>query len=230
MDKARTLLITGASSGLGKHIAVAALAEGWQVIGIARTPPPDNPGFDFVSLDVSDAPAVARFFKTLRGRDIWGLVNAAGIASMNLAVTTPAQTMARIVGVNLLGTMYCSVEAAKLFARRKEGRIVNFSTIAVPLAIAGESVYAASKAGVETFSRCLARELAALGVTVNVIAPGPVSTPLLAGLGQEKIRAVIERQIIPRQATPDDIWRLLRFILSDDSAMLTGETLHVGGV
>jgi 3-oxoacyl-[acyl-carrier protein] reductase len=230
MDKAKSLVVTGASSGLGKHIAAAALGEGWRVVGVSRTPPADDPGFDFVALDVADAPAVSSFFRTLRQRDVWGLVNAAGIASMNLAVTTPWETMARIVAVNLLGTMHCCVEAAKLFARRKEGRIVNFSTIAVPLALAGESVYAASKAGVETFSRCFAREVSALGVTVNVVAPGPVPTPLLAGVGQEKIREIVRRQIRPRQATPDDIWRLVGFILSDDSAMLTGEVFHVGGV
>lgn len=226
----KRLVITGVTGGLGRHLADRAVQNGYEVIGLARRLPQADPGYAVHSVDVSDHTAVTAFFHSLRGKPLQGLINAAGIASMNLVLTTPAETMARVVGVNLLGTMYCCAEGSKILIRGSGGRILNFSTIAVPLGLAGESVYAASKAGVEGFTRCLARELAPFGVTANVIAPGPIDTPMTAGLGPERIKAVVQRQIIARQAEPEDLWSLAAFLLSDQSAMLSGQVLHLGGV
>jgi 3-oxoacyl-[acyl-carrier protein] reductase len=224
------ILVTGANSGLGKHIAARALENGYSVTGLARRLPESDPGFPFLQADVTDASSVAAAFEKLRDKGLYGLVNAAGVAAMNLLLMTPPETMARVVCTNLLGTMHCCAEAAKLLIRGTGGRIVNFSSIAVPLALSGESVYAASKAGVETFSRCLARELSTFGVTVNAVAPGPVATPMLRGLSDEQINAVVDRQVIRRQSDPDDVWAALAFLLGDQGAMISGQTLRIGGV
>ena len=138
--------------------------------------------------------------------------------------------MRHLVACNLLGTMYCSAEAGRIFARRRAGRIITFSSIAVALGLEGEASYVAAKAGVEGFTRAFAREMAAFGVTVNAVAPGPIPTRLIAGVPEEKIVALRARQILPRPLAADDVWNVVSWLLEERSASLSGEVLHVGGV
>jgi len=228
--KGKTIAVTGASRGLGRHIAARARDSGYGVIGLARSIEPLD-GVSMIACDVGDAQSVAEAGRALREEaDLFALVNAAGIASMNLVFTTPAATMERLVRVNLVGTMFCCQMAGKLLARKGAGCIVNFSTIAVPLAIKGEAVYAASKAGVETFSRAFAREMADHGVTVNCVAPGPIDTALIAKVPAASIDEIVSRQIIARKATPEDVWKIVSLLLDPAAESITGEVLHVGGV
>ncbi len=182
------------------------------------------------SADVADPASVAAALGDLR-RDasVYALVNAAGIASMNLVITTPPATVRRIIETNLIGTIYCCQAIAPAMVKRGSGRIINFSTLGVPLAIKGEAVYIASKAGVEAFSRVFAREMAPHGVTVNTIAPGPIDTGLLEKVPREKIDEVVGRQLITRQGEPEDVWNIVSLLLSPQSAMITGQTINVGG-
>jgi 3-oxoacyl-[acyl-carrier protein] reductase len=223
-----TVVVTGASRGIGRYIAEA-LAREHRVIGLARSDAA-VPGVQMRRCDVALHEEVKKAFSDLR-RDasVYGLINAAGIASMNLALTTPPETARAIVETNLLGTIYCCQALAPAMIRGGRGRIVNFSTIAVPLGLKGESVYVASKAGVEGFSRAFAREMAEHGVTVNCIAPGPVDTALTAKVPRAQIEALVAQQVIPRQASPQDVLDIVRLILSGSSGMLSGEVLHVGG-
>ncbi|MEQ9071253.1 MAG: SDR family oxidoreductase, partial [Gimesia chilikensis] len=133
------------------------------------------------------------------------VINAAGIASMNLALTTSEGAMQRIVQTNLVGTIYCCQMFAPLLIRERRGLIVNFSTIAVALALKGESVYAASKAGVESFSRVFAREVADFNIRVNCIAPGPIRTDMLRGISDEQIEAIVAQQVISRAFEKADV-------------------------
>jgi NAD(P)-dependent dehydrogenase (short-subunit alcohol dehydrogenase family) len=110
---------------------------------------------------------------------------------MNLALTTPASVAINIIQVNLLGTIYCCQNFAPLMLRNKTGSILNFSTIAVALGLKGESIYAASKAGVEGFTRSFAREMADFNVRVNCIAPGPIDTNLLKGITSTQIQKIV---------------------------------------
>ncbi len=229
MAEGRHIVITGASRGLGLHMARKALAEGYSVTGLARTPD-ENAGFPMLACDVTNPADVARCFAALRKQPLWALINAAGAASMNLHLTTPPETMRHLVACNLLGTMYCSAEAGRIFARRRAGRIITFSSIAVALGLEGEASYVAAKAGVEGFTRAFAREMAAFGVTVNAVAPGPIPTRLIAGVPEEKIAALRARQILPRPLAADDVWNVVSWLLEERSASLSGEVLHVGGV
>ena len=224
-----TVIVTGASRGLGRYCADQLHARGYRVVGLGRTPPVDAP-FESREVDVSDSASVAHALKDLR-RDssVYALINAAGIASMNLVVTTPAETVKRIIETNLLGTIFCCQQIAPALIKRGGGRIINFSTLGVPLAIKGEAIYIASKAGVEGFTRVFARELAPHGITVNAVAPGPIDTALLEKVPRPKIDAVVAQQIIPRQGTPEDVWNIVSMLLSPESSMVSGQTLNVGG-
>lgn len=224
----RTLLVTGASRGLGRAIADRAMAAGYDVIGLARSAA--EAPFPIHACDVADAAAVKAVAASLpRETLLWGVVNAAGIASMNLALMTPAATVHKVIATNLMGAIHVSQAFAPALVRAKGGRIIHFSTIAVPLGLAGEAVYVASKAGVEGFSRTFAREVAGFGVTVNCIAPGPIDTDLIAKVPAEAIDRIVRRQVVQRKGTPDDVWNVAAFLLSDAAGMISGQVLSVGG-
>lgn len=226
-------LVTGTSRGLGADLARHFLALGHQVVGCSRKPPEwTAEGYTHFTLDVTDEGEVRRLFGEVRrtfGR-LDHLVNNAGIASMNHSLVTPMRTVHAVLGTNVGGTFLFSREAAKLMQRRKYGRIVNLSSVAVPLKLAGEAVYAASKAAVETLTEVLARELAEFGVTVNAVGPGPIETDLIRGVPAETIDRLVARQAIPRRGTPADVINVVDFFLRPESSMVTGQVVYLGGV
>ncbi len=223
------IIVTGASRGLGRSVAERLISSGREVLSLSRTSE-GAPG-DSVTCDVSDYEAVKAVAQSLRKekRVIEGLVNAAGIASMNLAVTTPPSMTQKLIQTNLAGTIHCCQLFAPLMIRKKAGSIINFSTIAVTLGLKGESIYAASKAGVEGFSRAFAREMADFDIRVNCIAPGPIKTDLLKGVSDEQIDAIVAQQILPKLFLPDDVADLCEFLLGPQSQSLSGQVLKVGG-
>lgn len=229
MTDAKTIVVTGASRGLGAQIAKRASEAGYRVVGLARAGA-DGDGYDIRACDVADADQVHGFFRDMRkDKSFFGLINAAGVASMNLLAAMPPATVQKIVDINLTGTINCCAAAAKPLCRLKRGRIINFSTIAVPLGLKGEAVYVASKAGIEGFTRSFAREMGDFGITVNAVAPGPIPTDLIRKVPEASIADLISRQIITEQATPDDVWDVVSLLLDDRAKMVTGETIHVGG-
>ncbi|WP_395776874.1 SDR family NAD(P)-dependent oxidoreductase [Aquidulcibacter sp.] len=225
----RTIVVTGASRGLGLHIAQRARATGFKVIGISRSGESTD-GFEILKCDIADCDSIKAVAKEItKSEQVWGVVNAAGVAAMNLAMTTPSATVNKVVSINLLGSIYVAQAFAKHFVRNQEGRLINFSTIAVPLGLSGESVYVASKAGVEGFSRTFAREMSEHNVTVNCIAPGPIDTDLIAKVPSAAIDKIVAQQVIKRKGTPEDIWSVASFLLSDQANMVSGQVINVGG-
>lgn len=228
---ARTLIVTGATRGLGAAIAQRAHAAGYRVIGVSRTGGGEIGGEPIRACNVSDEARLSEVLDDLRkDESLYGVVNAAGVASMNLAITTPPATVRRIIDTNLIGAINISVLTGKWLARRKTGRIINFSTIAVSLGLEGESIYAASKAGLEGFSRAFAREMAPFNVTVNCVAPGPIATDLIRKVPGDKITSIVNRQIIQKQAETSDVWDAVWLLLSAEARMVTGEVIHIGGI
>jgi len=130
----------------------------------------------------------------------------------------------------LIGTFLLSREAAKLMKTSKRGRIVNFATVARPLKLDGEAIYASSKAAVESLTSIMARELASYGITVNAVGPTPVDTDLTRAVPKEKMQALLERQAIHRYGTFDDVANVVDFFLSERSDFITGQTVFLGGV
>jgi 3-oxoacyl-[acyl-carrier protein] reductase len=224
------IIVTGASKGLGRAICERLLSSGVQILGLSRDV--SNVPFESMNCDVSSYDDVKKTVQALKHqrRKIYGLINAAGMASMNLAVTTPTTVTEKIVKVNLLGTIYCCQLFSPMIFRNKTGSIINFSSVGVALGLKGESIYVASKAGVEGFTRAFAREMADFNVNVNCIAPGPIDTNLLKGVSPTLISKVIAQQIFQKQFTPEAVCDLVEVLLDPKSKSLSGQVLYVGGV
>ncbi len=233
MTPPRIVVITGTSRGIGLGLAEHHLARGDLVCGCSRAPAAlKHAGYSHHELDVADEAAVVAMVRAVvrhHGR-IDVLLNNAGIASMNHALLSPAATARAIFATNFHGTFLCCRETAKAMVRRKAGRIVNFTTVATPLQLEGESLYAASKAAVESFTRILARELGSTGVTVNAIGPTPVPTDLIKSVPKAKMDALLARQAIRRFGTLGDITNVVEFFLSPSSDFVTGQVVYLGGV
>jgi 3-oxoacyl-[acyl-carrier protein] reductase len=130
----------------------------------------------------------------------------------------------------VVGTFLLCREAAKLLRSVPHARIVNFTTVAVPLRLEGEAIYAASKAAVEMLTRVLARELAPLGITCNAVGPTPIETDLIRGVPRAKIDKLVASQPIPRLGQPADIANVVDFFLRPESDFITGQVIYLGGV
>lgn len=229
----KTLVITGTRKGIGKELALEYLAGGWRVVGCSRgTSHIDHENYHHFSLDVSDETAVVSMARTIKKDfgSVDALLNNAGIASMNHALLTPASTVNNILQTNVIGTFLFCREMAKLMRKAPFGRIVNFTTIAHPLNLEGEAIYAASKAAVESLTRILAKELANMTITVNAIGPTPIATDLIRGVPSEKMDALIQQQAIPRMGEIRDVKNALDFFLRHESDFITGQVIYLGGV
>ncbi len=223
------IVVTGASRGLGRAICERLLSKNIEVLGLARDT--SETPFNAKNCDISSYDHIKLISSQLKkeGTKITGLINAAGIASMNLALTTPPAVAQKIIQTNLLGTIFCCQLFAPLMIRNGTGSIINFSTIAVALGLKGESIYAASKAGVEGFTRSFAREMSDFNINVNCIAPGPIDTNLLKGITAAQISKIVSQQIITKQFTPEAICDLVELLLDMKSSSLSGQVFHVGG-
>jgi 3-oxoacyl-[acyl-carrier protein] reductase len=226
-------LITGTSRGIGRHLAEHYLQRGHHVVGCSRGGSDlQHDRYTHVTLDVADEPAVSRLFRDIRSNHgrVDHLVNNAGIASMNHSLLTPKSTFDELLATNTTGTFLFSREAAKIMQRRKFGRIVNMTTVAVPMKVEGEAAYVASKAAVQALTEVMARELASFGITVNAVGPTPVDTALIRGVPSDKIDRLLERQAIPRRGTAEDVANVVDFFLRPESDFITGQILFLGGV
>ncbi len=228
----RVALVTGSRKGIGKHLAEHLVRSGYRVVGCSRGAADWSlEGYDHRTADVTDEKQVVALLGEMRkahGRlDV--VINNAGIASMNHLLLTPGTAMERILRTNFVGTALVSREGAKLMLKGGGGRIVNFTTVAVPLHLEGEAVYVASKAAVEAFTRTLAYELAPWSVTVNAVGPTPIETDLIRSVPKEKIDAILARLAVKRLGTFDDVTNVVDFLIHPASGYVTGQIIYLGG-
>ena len=233
MNESRIMLITGTGKGIGKYLVEYYIDKGFNVFGCSRSAVDyELKHYQHFCLDVADEGKVKQLFAEIRKHygklDV--LINNAGIASMNHALLTPLSTIHKVLETNVVGTFLFCREAAKLMQKKSSGRIVNFTTVATPLKLEGEAIYAASKAAVVTLSEILARELAEMGITVNAVGPTPVKTDLIASVPQEKMDALLNRQAIRRFAEFKDISNVIDFFIRPESDFITGQVIYLGGV
>jgi 3-oxoacyl-[acyl-carrier protein] reductase len=225
-------LVTGTRKGIGAHLAKQLVTQGYRTVGCSRKEPDwESDGYTHICADVSNEAEVKSLFKQIR--NVFGrldlTVNNAGIASMNHALLTPGDTVDRIMNVNFRGAFLVSRESAKLMRGNERGRIVNLTTVAVPMLLEGESVYAASKGALEVLTKIMAKEFASEGITVNAIGPTPIDTDLIRGIPKEKIDALLARLPIQRLATMDDVMNVVEFFARPESDNITGQVVYLGG-
>ncbi|NCG08012.1 MAG: SDR family oxidoreductase [Verrucomicrobia bacterium] len=226
-------LITGTRKGIGRALAEHLLAQGWQVAGCSRRAADiESENYRHFTLDISDETAVIQMVRQIKRElgPVYALVNNAGTAAMNHLLSTPVETCRSIFETNLTGSFLCLRECAKQMSRQKKGRIINLSSVASPLNLEGEAIYAASKAAIESLTRTAAKELGPHGITVNAIGPTPVDTDLIRTVPKEAITALIERQAIQRLGTTADIINCVDFFLREESSFISGQTLYLGGI
>ncbi len=233
MSDTPVTLITGTRKGIGRYLAGHYVRQGHRVIGCSRQETDWTlVGYEHHEVDVAEEAAVRRLVNYVRktyGR-IDNLINNAGIASMNHSLLTPVLTVQQVMNTNVLGTFLFCRETAKVMQKMSYGRIVNFATVATPLKLEGEAVYAASKAAVITLTEILAREYAPYGITVNAVGPAPIETDLIRNVPPDKLAELVQRQAIKRLGQFKDVANVIDFYLQGESDFITGQTIFLGGI
>jgi 3-oxoacyl-[acyl-carrier protein] reductase len=222
----KVIVITGTSKGIGCYLSEYYLGKGFTVIGCSRRDTDlQSENYYHYQADISDEKSVNNFsdsvYKKFGGID--ALINNAGTASMNHFLFTPASTAKRLMEINYLGTCYCIRSFINLLKKSENPRIVNFSTIAVPLSLSGEIAYVASKGAVEAFTKTLAKEISQFKITVNTIGPAPMDTDLIAHVPKEKLENLMSRQTINRMGKFSTITNVIDFFYLPKVVLLQGK-------
>ncbi|AYJ79294.1 oxidoreductase [Aliarcobacter cryaerophilus ATCC 43158] len=229
----KVVVITGTSKGIGKALALYYLNKDFIVAGCSRSISLiEHPNYRHFELDITDEKNIVSMVRAIKKEfgtiDI--LINNAGIASMNHILTTSNESISKLFNTNFLGTFLFTREVAKVMMKEKYGRVINFSTVAKPLRLEGEAVYAASKAAIESFTQTSSKELSPFNITVNAIGPTPIQTDLIKAVPKDKIEDLLNKQTIKRFGTFDDIINVCNFFIDDKSSFITGQIIYLGGV
>ena len=232
-------LVTGASRGIGRAIAAMLAGQGFTVIGTATSDAGAAAIGDALAphggrglrLDVNDADAVDAAIEAIVKADggLHVLVNNAGITRDTLAMRMKDDDWDAVVDTNLKAVFRLSRAAIRPMMKQRFGRIISITSVVGGMGNAGQANYAAAKAGCIGFTKSVAKEVAARGITVNGVAPGFIKTDMTSVL-PEKVVADMEAGIpLARLGEPEDIAKAVLFLVSDDAAYITGQTLHVDG-
>jgi 3-oxoacyl-[acyl-carrier protein] reductase len=234
----KVVLVTGGTRGIGRACAAAFVAEGAKTAICGRSEETAAQAASELGdsvrgygCDMADSEAVKAMVKAVN--DDLGplavLVNNAGITRDGLAMRMKDVDWQMVLDANLNGAFYACRAAARSMLKQRYGRIINMSSVIGLHGQAGQSNYAASKAGLIGFSKSYAQEVASRNITVNVIAPGYVTTDMTAALGEENIEAFLEQIPLKRAGTPEEIAAATLFLASDEAAYITGAVLSVDG-
>lgn len=226
------VIVTGTSSGLGAATAKRLLREGFTVVGIARRPVEAGEFGDRYAHVRADLGELEGLPKLVRGilaehGPPFGLVNNAAVGLDGILPTMHNSQISRVIELDLLSPILLTKYVSRPMLSRGRGRIVNVSSIAARTGFRGLSVYAAAKAGLEGFTRSLARDLGPRGVTVNCVAPGFADTEMTQSLGADDLDRIKTRSPLARLATPDEVAGAIAYLLSADAAGVTGTVVTV---
>jgi 3-oxoacyl-[acyl-carrier protein] reductase len=235
------VLVTGGSRGIGLSIAQRLVAAGYHVIAVARRESEELKNaideavrqgrgtLHFRAFDLSETDAIPSFVKGLRDEfgSIYGLVNNAGTGTEGLLATMHNTEIEALLRLNVLSPVILTKYIVRQMMADGAGRIINMSSIIATTGYNGLSVYGATKAAATGFTRSLAREVGKLGITVNAIAPGFVDTELTQGLSDDQRKRVAGRSALRRLPEPEDVARMVEYLLGDGGRNVTGTVLTI---
>jgi len=230
----RVVLVTGGSRGIGLACARAFAAEGHRVAVTYRSSPPpasDTDGLLWIRCDITDQAEVDGAFAKVEEElgPVEVLVANAGITDDMLVLRMDDEAFSRVVDTNLTGGFRTARRAVQKMMRARFGRIIFISSVVGATGQAGQANYAASKAGLVGLARSLAREFASRSITVNVVAPGPIDTDMIAALSDERRAAITDVVPLARFGTPQEVAATVVFLASDDAGYITGAVVPVDG-
>lgn len=232
MYQGQVVLITGASKGLGAKLADYFVKQSASVIGFSRTPGElKHDSYRHFCVDVGDERQVHDAFGQIRadyGRlDV--VINSAGIAASQFVALTPTASVEEVFRTNFLGSFTVCREAVRLMMKQKYGRIINISSMMVPLRPAGGAAYSASKAALTQFTQVLAKEVADYGITCNVLGVTAIETDMWKDIPKERLMSLLESLPQKEPAALEDITNVIDFFSSKTSNAVTGQVVYLGG-
>ncbi|WP_067099935.1 SDR family NAD(P)-dependent oxidoreductase [Marinomonas atlantica] len=236
----KAVLITGATSGIGMALAQQLAELGYLVVVNSRSEASckalaESIGGLALPFDVTDEAALKVAFKTLNGylRDnelsLYGLAHCAGSMITQPFHFTNTAALQQMLNEHVTGTFLLSQWSSKLMMREQQGSITLLSSVVAQQGSVGQVAYASAKAAIEGMARSLAKELGQYGIRVNAVAPGVIDTPLIAELHDEKRNEIAQSTVLKRLGQPEDVAKVLAFLLSDQAGFMTGQTLAVDG-
>jgi len=235
MSDMKTALVTGASRGIGKAIAEKLKADNYKVLGTATSVSGldtlDTNGIQGYMLDLNSKDSIDSFWSQLESdnKTISVLVNNAGITRDNIILRMSDEEWSDIMNVHLYGTFQLSKRALKMMLKNKWGRIINISSASASIGNRGQSNYAAAKAGVEAFTKSLAKEVGRRDITINAIAPGFISTDMTENNKGVNADYLVNEIPLGRFGEPEEVASLISFMCSDGASYITGQTMHING-
>ena len=235
MSDMKTALVTGATRGIGKAIAEKLKADNYKVLGTATS----DSGIDALNsngieghlLDLNSKDSIENFWSKLESdnKTISVLVNNAGITRDNIILRMSDEEWSDIMNVHLYGTFQLSKRALKMMLKNKWGRIINISSASASIGNRGQSNYAAAKAGVEAFTKSLAKEVGKRDITINAVAPGFISTDMTENNKGVNADYLVKEIPLGRFGKPEEVASLISFMCSDGASYITGQTIHING-
>jgi len=235
----RIALVTGASRGIGQAIAKRLANEGYLVIGTATSEKGAAAVNDYLQelggagrvLNVQDAEQISQLFDSIEKEfgNVQVLVNNAGITEDGLLMRMDDNAWERVLDVNLTSVFRTSKRAIKGMMKARQGRIINITSVVAAMGNAGQTNYTASKAGIEGFTRSLAREIGSRQITVNCVAPGFIDTDMTSELDEALIQSMLNAVPLARLGKPEDIAAAVNFLASEEAGYITGTVLDVNG-
>ena len=233
--ESKKILITGASRGIGRDIALNSKEKGYKVLGTSTTNEgvsslKEN-GIHGLQLDLNDKKSVESFngLLTQEHPDIAVLVNNAGITRDNIVLRMSEEEWTDVLNVNLNGAFKVTKTVLKFMLKKRWGRILNITSTSASTGNRGQANYAAAKAGIEAFSKSVAKEVGSRGITVNAIAPGYIQTDMTEVISENVKEEILSQIPLSRFGKPEEISQLVDFLISDEASYITGQTIHING-